>query len=457
MNGHIPPERPYLDEEIDDAGHAQCLLKTTNGHFKYCKAYGWMHWNGRYYDTEAAEQALDREIVLMLRRRVADMSLAGRGEDAIKKCIPNASKVSAIRTLFDEHVIVPVDAFDANPYTLNCMNGEVDLRTGELTPHNPDMLYTYCVNADYDPHTDTTEWEEWLESVVEGGKPMVRYLQILCGYTFTGLTREELFVYLWGATRSGKGTFTETLLALAGRPLGVGAKMSTFTDKRSGSDQNFDLAPLKAARLVVASESESTDWLNAAKIKNMTGGDYITCAFKHKDQFSYRPIYTIWLVSNHPIQTEAEEDATWGRARVICFPHSHLGKEDKTLKERMKEPDNLRAVLNWIVWGAVAYFKNGLETPDIVKAATQKARDDVDFVGKWLADNITLGSDDEYTTVTNLYQNYASWCSDIGVTPKKQRSLSNSLLSRGIGPSEPLRLPLGVVRVVRGMKINGTV
>lgn len=452
-NGHEPDPRPYLDEPVDDAGNAMCLFKTTHGHYKYCTAYGWMHWNGRYYATEGAEQVLVDEITTMLRKRVTDLMYAGRGEEA-KRCIPNVRAVNAVMTMFVPRAVVSIDDFDANPYTLNCMNGEVDLRTGTLKPHDPSMLYTYCVNAEYDPHADTFEWEEWLAGVIEGGEDMVKYLQTLVGYTFTGLTREELFVYLWGPTRSGKGTFTETLLALAGRPLGVGAKMSTFTEKRNGSDQNFDLAPLKAARFVVASESESTDWLNAAKVKNMTGGDYITCAFKHKDQFSYRPLYTIWLISNHPIQTDAEDDAIWGRARVLCFPNSHLGVEDKHLKERMRSEKNLTAVLNWIVWGAVRYFTEGLQTPETVKSQTKKARDDVDYVGKWFSDNVTIGTKDEYVAASVLYQNYKTWCEEQGVSCKKQRGFSNSLMAKGIAPSETIRTPLGTQRVVHGLKIG---
>ncbi len=457
-NGKVeadPATRPYLDCEVDDAGNAQCLLATTGHLFKHNDAFGWMYHNGRFWKRENAQKQVDIAITDMLRRRVIDLVRAGMG-DAAKKCIPNARIVNAVRTMFDELVPCEPEEFDNDPHLLNCMNGVVDLRTGELTPHNPNQLFTYCINADYKPDTDTLAWEEWLLSVVEGGEEMVQYMQVLTGYTFTGLTRDELFVYIWGPTRSGKGTFTETLLELAGRPLGVGAKMSTFTDKRSGGDQNFDLAGLRASRFVVASETEGTDWLNAAKVKNLTGGDWITCAFKHHDQFSYRPAYTIWLLSNHKLQTDAEDDAIWGRARVLSFPHSHLGKEDKRLKERMKSKSNLESVLKWIVDGAVRYYNEGLNTPQTVETMTQQARDEIDFVQKWLDDNATIhpGNREVYTVARDLYKDYLKWCEDMGVPAKKQRGFANALISKGIDKSEQLRLPLGNQRVNFGITLD---
>lgn len=457
-NGKVesePTTRPYLDCEVNDAGNAQCLLVTGGNVFKHNDSFGWMVHNGRFWERENAQKRLDIAITNMLQLRVIDLVRAGRGEDA-KKCIPNARIVGAVRSMFDELVPCRVDDFDADPNLLNCRNGVVDLRTGELTAHDTSQMFTYCVNADYRPDADTRAWEDWLLSVVDGGAEMVQYMQVLTGYSFTGLTREELFVYVFGPTRSGKGTFTETLLELAGRPLGIGAKMSTFTDKRSGGDQNFDLAVMRASRLVVASETEGNDWLNAAKVKNMTGGDWITCAYKHQDQFSYRPLYTIWLLSNHKVQTDVEDDAIWGRLRLLCFPNSHLGNEDKTLKERMKSPKNLEAVLKWVVDGAVRYYADGLVTPAVVTGAANSAREDIDFVQKWLDDNTVLhpGSREVYTVARDLYKDYLKWCEDMGVAAKKQRGFANALAAKGVEKSEPLRTPFNVQRVNYGITLN---
>ena len=45
---------------------------------------------------------------------------------------------------------------------------------------------------------------------------VVPWLQVFFGYALTGLTREHLLVFLYGATRSGKGS----LLTIMGRAMG---------------------------------------------------------------------------------------------------------------------------------------------------------------------------------------------------------------------------------------------
>jgi phage/plasmid-associated DNA primase len=77
----------------------------------------------------------------------------------------------------------------------------------------------------------------------------------------TGRTSEECLFYLYGPTRAGKGTFTETIMALLGQPVGKEVNFTTFTSKRDGDTQNFDLAPLKPARYVTASEDNKYDVL----------------------------------------------------------------------------------------------------------------------------------------------------------------------------------------------------
>jgi hypothetical protein len=62
-------------------------------------------------------------------------------------------------------------------------------------------------------------------------------------------------------------------------------------------------------------------------------------AFKHKDFFEYKPQFKILLTSNHQIKGDVNDDAFWGRLRIIEFPHSFLGREDKTLKARMQSPN----------------------------------------------------------------------------------------------------------------------
>jgi putative DNA primase/helicase len=84
---------------------------------------------------------------------------------------------------------------------------------------------------------------------------IVPYLQEALGYSISGHTSEECLFYIFGPPRSGKGTLSETFLSIFPRPIVSEVDFNSFTAKREADTQNFDLAPLKPARIVFASES----------------------------------------------------------------------------------------------------------------------------------------------------------------------------------------------------------
>jgi putative DNA primase/helicase len=206
---------------------------------------------------------------------------------------------------------------------------------------------------------------------------------------------------------------------------------NTFTARRDGNDQNFDLADMKPSRLVFASESNKYQSLNPGKIKQLTGGNYIQAAFKHKNRFSYRPQYTVWLSSNHKVMGDPEDDALWYRVLIVEFPNSHAGREDTALKARLKSPEAQQGILKWVVDGAVGWYMNDrLHVPEQVKLATQAHRDELDHVALWIED-LTENDSESFTPASELYQSYETWCKVNGVEPKKQKELWQALTRRG--------------------------
>jgi len=219
---------------------------------------------------------------------------------------------------------------------------------------------------------------------------------------------------------------------MGNKPLAVEVDFTTFTASRNGDTQNFDLAPLKPCRIVVASESDRHNPLNPAKLKQLTGGNNIYCAFKYRDHFSYRPQFKIWLSSNHPVNVDVDDDAAWARLRVISFPNSHLGQENKALKQVLKQPENLQGVLLWAVQGAQRWYglTNGLPYPDIVKETTQGHRDERDYVGQFLVETC-IDDPDSWISSAKLHTIYRNWCDRMGVTPKLQGMFTTSLKNKG--------------------------
>lgn len=447
-----------LGEGQHDEGNAQCVNLRYNSRFSFSEALGWMQHNGTHWTHNEAESSVERAIVETLTARI-DAALksgaAAQYANLIKNCIPAAGRVQGAKFLLKSLVSKSEKLFDVNPDLLNCKNGVVDLRTGEIYPHSPSQLFTHCTAVEYKPHADPTPWLSWLTNEIGGGSAAASWLKMAVGYTLTGHTKEEILFYLFGPSRSGKGTFTETMLELLGKPLATEVNFSTFTAQRDGDSQNFDLAPLKGCRMVAASESKQYERFNEAKIKAMTGGNEIYCAFKHRDHFGYRPQFKIWLSSNHPVNADPDDDAVWGRVRVINFPNSHLGSEDKSLKERMKSKEVLEGILAWAVQGAMEWYKLGSQgLPELETSRTTKddQRSSLDNVGGWLAEccDMTPGN---FLSNSILYLSYERWCKENGIEPKKQKGFSQSLIRKGYEEKRTTTADRKTVRGFLGMSL----
>jgi len=444
----------FLKFAADDNGNAMCMAALYSSQFRYCEAYGWVFYNGKYWDRVNAEALVKQAAVdTLTRRRMVAVKKQPNFEAIVRTSKATASNVRNCLYLFEPLVTVDVSEFDKSPDLLNCQNSVVDLRTGKIAPHDPRQYFTYAVPIDYDPTADTGQWLQFLLDVVGGKQEIVDYLQLSVGYSLTGHTWEEILFYVHGRTRSGKGTFTETLLAVMGKePLATEVDFVTFTSQRDHDTQNFDLAPLKPCRFIVASESSKYQTFNTAKVKQLTGGNDIRCAFKHKTHFSYRPQFKLWLFSNESVNADPDDDAVWYRIRVIEFPNSYVGREDKRLKARLREPDNLRGVLAWAIEGAQKWYaleERGLQTPAQIQDATEKARDEVDFVQQWLDEYVEkTGDDNDQLSSEQMHISYKTWCENNGVKPKGKRTLTSSLKKKGFNAGEKIELADG--REVRG-------
>lgn len=450
-----------LKAPADHDGQALCVLAMFPGKFLFVEAFGWLFYNGKCWQREGAESNLDRAIVETLKAR-RSLAAAQENYDLVKACKCTNGNVTGTKALLQSYVIALVDEFDNDPDQLNCGNGVLDLRTGKLTPHGPQQRYTYVLPVDYDPKANREEWLKFLRAALANPE-MLDYLQVAIGYSLTGRTWEEIMFYLFGPPRSGKGTFTETILAMMGNQVATEADFSSFTAERNGDTQNFDLAPLKPCRFIAAAESNKNQPLNPAKIKALTGRNLVRCAFKHRDHFSYQPAFKIWLSSNHPVNVDVDDDAAWGRIRVIEFPNSHLGIEDKTLKARLSTPESLRGVLAWAVEGAQLWYTfmdagqggggRGLPTPSSIQEATQQQRDRRDYVKQFIDECCTIDPEG-FVKSASMYQAYKTWCEDNGVTPKLIGQLSQSLNAKGYRVDQ--KKVMGVNnRVVFGLKLKG--
>ena len=452
----------YLLAGANDEGNAQCVASRMRKQFLYNQALGWRYYQGTHWDGELAESRVWMGITRVLKDRRKAVwngrgpSLEeGRAKEISRAAKPSARNIGNCKKMLQEMLTIPLGEFDTSPNILNCQNGVVDLRTGLLISHSPSQRLTHCTSVKYDKDADQSVWTNWLLEAVGGRQEVVDYLQQAVGYTITGHTREEILFYLYGPARAGKGIFTETLKAMLETPLAIEVDMQMFMSKH-GDPQGFMLAGLRPARFLAASETRGRDWIDEAKIKKLTGGNTVRCAFKGKASFEYRPCFKIWLSSNVLPKLDPDDTAAWLRLRVIQFPNSHIDDIDKRLKGRMKRTEVLEGVLAWAVEGAKQWYKapkSGLKAPEVIRKETEAARKALDQIEAWLHDRIIdTGAASDKLSYADAYSDYKLYCDERDEKFRPRKHWKAALEKKGFDMSHVAAIvkPNGTRSTVRG-------
>ena len=127
-------------------------------------------------------------------------------------------------------------------------------------------------------------------------------------------------------------------------------------------------------------ETESNDKLKESSIKNMTS-DYgeITARFLFANEFTFKPVFKLIMATNHKPIIRGTDHGIWRRIKII--PHNIIvADKDQDKMLGLKLEKELPEILGWAIQGAVEYFKNGLQEPNVVAEQVKEYRSESDLV-----------------------------------------------------------------------------
>lgn len=205
-----------------DYGNAQRLVRRHGANLRHCYDFSqWLGWTGTHwsFDPAVAEQ-LAKDTVLSIYSEVSELADAKERELLHRHAVFSeaASRIGAMLALARSEPNIPIrpDDLDRDVWLLNCANGTIDLRSGELSPHRRDDLITRCLTASYEPGTECPNWRAFLHRIMNGNADIISFVQRAVGYTLTGSTAERCMFILHGGGKNGKTVFLEGLRLLLG-------------------------------------------------------------------------------------------------------------------------------------------------------------------------------------------------------------------------------------------------
>lgn len=427
---------PFADvPHRTDMGNANRMVERHGTDLRYCgNRKAWLVWDGRrwLWDESGEVQRRAKETVLSWYPEAATLAGPERA-DLVKHAISceSASRLAAMVELARSEVGIPVaiDDLDRDPWALNVLNGTLDLRTGNLRPHDQADYMTRLIPVAYDPLESCPTFLAFLDQILQGKQDLITFLQRAIGYSLTGLTVERCMFILWGGGKNGKSTLLDTLLGILG-DFAARTATDTLMFNRNGGGIPNDIARLKGMRFAYASEGEQGKRLAESKIKDITGGDTLTARFMRAEWFDFRPEFKLWLGTNHKPVILGTDDAIWDRIKLIPFNVRIPPEEqDKHLKDKLMA--EAPGILAWAVEGCLDWQRHGLGEPADIRDATSQYRSSEDIIGRFLNEQC---EQHESASVTKkaLYAAYREWCEDEGEKPVTQKAFGSRMLEIGL-------------------------
>jgi len=326
--------------------------------------------------------------------------------------------------------------FDRDSHLLNCANGVVDLRTGTMLAHDRQFMMSNLCDLDFDPNATHPVWDESLAAFTRNHADLLPFLKTLTGYTIQGDKTEEKILVLHGPGNAGKGTFMDWLTNALGPEYSCAMDAnSVLKQKRDSGAASGDIARLEGKRLVVVSEIEKGSRLQESFMKQASGNDSLVARSLYQSEREFRPTHQFWFQTNYRPGFDSTDSGNKRRYIEIPFDNDlttdPLVKFDGKLKIRMRQDkDFLKAVLAWAVVGAVEWYKNGLQIPGSVQAATAALFAQNDFLSDFLRERCIVDPE-EKVPVKFLCDAYNDWCQEQGEEPAQGRTFNHMMEERG--------------------------
>lgn len=412
--------KPDPAPDLADSVLAEWTANEMRRRFCWAAGLGWLRWDGRVW-ADATDASVTEVVRQRWRTRYASEVTSGCTPDRARalNALLGVGKLRAVVGLLRGLLERRAEAFDAHPDLLTVGNGTVDLRTGSLGPHNPDLLLTKATPTKYLADARHDDWARALEALpAEVGD----WMQVRIGQAATGHSPDDdVLPVLKGGGSNGKSTIVEAVTAA------LGDHAVTVPERlllANPGDHPTELTTLRGARLAVLEEAPEGRRLSVKRLKDTVGTPTITARRIRQDNVTWSATHSLFLTTNYPLSVAETDHGTWRRLALVRFPYRYRKPhepsttkwdrpESRNLRSRMKSGRGGRAeaVLAWIVDGARTWYSNDRTMPappPPVRVDTEAWRCETDHVLRFVSEVVEFDPA-AMVLATELYDAFNDW------------------------------------------------
>lgn len=409
------------EEQPDKSFVLECLRRNSVGDAHlFCRLFRWKYvfveewekwlfWNRQHWelDMRARRALADAERVCEAYQNAVAQENAQPGDPLdkllrshLKSLRSQAGRAAMLEcaTSIDTPPVISAQQIDQQPYLLATPTGVVDLRNGDCTPGRQDQ---YILNTCPTPWTglDTPapNFMRFLLTCMNDDEEMRDFLIRLLGYGLLGKKNLHIWAIMYGPrSRNGKDTLMNVVKNVLGKHLHVRFSVNMLVEQkfqRDSSAPQADLMALRGARIAYASEANARQTLDQARIKDLTGGGYITArGLTDREMTEWQQSALLLLLTNYLPKMDVSDDGFNARTLCIEWPVKFVANPTKDF-ERLIDYDmasklegEASGILAAMVRGAMEVVRGGLRVPEKVLRYTREQWSEFDDIGRFLTE-----------------------------------------------------------------------
>lgn len=339
-------EAPVPDLKLDKRFVLDCLSRNKIGDAalfcalfpgKYVFVQEWekfLYWTGHYWEVDKRSRRALADAERLCKAYQDAWAEANEEEGSpLHKLLtsrlrslrgaPGRKELLECVTTIDNPPVISAEQLDQQPYLLATPTGVVDLRTGECNPGRPEQyLSSPCPTPWAGLDAPCPTFQNFLLTCMADDQEMADFLVRLLGYALLGEKHLHIWAIMYGPrSRNGKDTLMNVIKNVLGKRLHVRIPVAMLVEQkfqRDSSQPQADLMALRGTRIAYASEANSRQALDQAKIKDLTGGGYITArGITDKDMTEWKQSALLLLLTNYLPRINSDDDGF--NARTICI------------------------------------------------------------------------------------------------------------------------------------------
>ncbi|KQC05885.1 MAG: hypothetical protein APR62_01485 [Smithella sp. SDB] len=350
---------------------------------------------------------------------------------ALKEKVQGRMTDNVIKILEDQ-IYRSEKQWDQNPTLINCLSGMINIKSGEILPHDPKYFSRIQLPVNYDPQKESVRWFEFLKDIfpedfadTQNAKSymMKHYLlQQWFGYCLLGDNRFHKALFLYGTGSNGKSTVIEVLQAMVGE---------TNVSNLSLSDlcQRFKIQHLLGKMVNLSTETGSRDPLTMDIFKAIVAGETLSAERKFGDVFEFRPSVKFCVSMN---DAPVISDKSYGLERRLIVLSFNRRIEKNEIVPNMKALliEEIDGIFTWAIRGLQDLLRrNGFYIGEIVGEDTDQFMKTINPLLIFGEECCEFGDDYE-TEPQTLWEAYKRWCDDGKNRPLGRNNFYNQILAQ---------------------------